>query len=120
MHVRFDALKVLALLVQQGSEKALDAMLARLQHEDEWHRCAACLAMAATDENFDDVAEHLEHEDPRLRCLAVRALAIVAKTEKFRALDLAKARLVDENSDVRAAAEHAMAEMAYYPQIWKE
>lgn len=116
MHVRFDALKVLALLGQQGSEEALDSMIARLQHEDEWLRCAACLAMAVTDDSFDEVVEHLEHEDPRVRCLAVRALPSVAKY----ALDLAKSRLVDENSDVRAAANNAMAEMAYFPQIWKE
>jgi len=120
LHVWYDALKVLAVLGEQGTEAALDAMINRLEHEEEWFRCAAVISMSEMSLDFDDVKDHMDHEDPRVRCLALRALTHIANitNERSIARDVVKMRLADEDTSVRSAATYAMAEIAYYPEIW--
>merc|ERR1712196_607775 len=61
LQVWYDALKVLAVLGDQGNVKALDAMISRLEHEEEWLRCGATLSLSETSLEFNEVMEHMDH-----------------------------------------------------------
>mmetsp|Transcript_105616 Transcript_105616/g.192123 ORF Transcript_105616/g.192123 Transcript_105616/m.192123 type:complete len:320 (-) Transcript_105616:84-1043(-) len=117
---QYNALLVLALLAESDVENAFDAMIARLEHDDEWVRCAAVLSMSEAASAIDEVADHLDHEDPRVRCLALKVLARVARKSDKHAIELVQAHLGDEDRDVRSEAELALEVLAYYPEIWKD